>query len=284
MRRLLPFLTLFFLPCAAHATWGTAGNFTQIVSNNACGTGSSCSVTVAALGAGHLVFGVAHIPNGSNQLLNSVTATGETFVRITGGAGQGCTQGMNADGVDLGCAYTLKSVGGATTVTFNFTASVTGASVTVWESPYTAPSIFLETNSANGQNSAASTFPGINFSGNGAVNWIQSTNAVCFQLANVASGTISAINSSYVLDNHVGQVADAHILNYFNTSSTVAPTWTNSASAASVIAAVCFGEDYNPKTLTAIPASTPGASGLQVSYITTNGPALAITSPGLFKL
>src|SRR5207253_7187313 len=169
MRRLILLLgLLLFLPHQAHATWG---NFTQIVSNNACGTGSSCSVTVAALGAGHLVFGVAHIPNGSNQLLNSVTATGETFVRITGGAGQGCTQGMNAVGVDLGCAYTLKSVGGATTVTFNFTASVTGASVTVWESPYTAPSIFLAPNSANGHNSAASTFPGINFSGNGAVLW-----------------------------------------------------------------------------------------------------------------
>ncbi|PYU24763.1 MAG: hypothetical protein DMG30_07670 [Acidobacteria bacterium] len=284
MRRLLLLFALFFLPCAAHATWGSGGNFTQVVFNNSCGSGTSCSVTVAALGAGHLVFGVAHIPNGSNQLLSGVTAAGETFSTINGGAQQGCpvNWGTNNTGQTFGCGYTLNSVGGATSVTFNFTASVTGASVGVYEAPYTAPFIFLERNNFNSQNSAASTFPGINFSGNGAVTWIQSTNAVCFQLANVASGTISAIDSSYVLDNHTGQVADAHILNYFNDFNSVAPTWTNSGSAASVTAAVCFGEDYNPETLTAIPASTPG--GLQVSYGTTNGPALTVISPGLFEL
>src|SRR5207253_8129485 len=114
MRRLILLLgLLLFLPHQAHATWG---NFTQIVSNNSCGSGTSCSVTVAALGAGHLVFGVAHIPNGSNQLLSGVTAAGETFSTINGGAQQGCpvNWGTNNTGQTFGCGYTLNSVGGAT--------------------------------------------------------------------------------------------------------------------------------------------------------------------------
>src|SRR5205807_5479309 len=133
--------------------------------------------------------------------LSGVTAAGETFSTINGGAQQGCpvNWGTNNTGQTFGCGYTLNSVGGATSVTFNFTASVTGASVGVYEAPYTAPFIFLERNNFNGQNSAASTFPGINFSQDGN-HWIQSTNAACFQLANVASGTISAIDSAYVLD------------------------------------------------------------------------------------
>src|SRR5207302_7642509 len=102
--------------------------------------------------------------------------------------------------------------------------------------------------------------------------------------ASGASRTLSAIDSAYVLGNHVGQIADAHILNYFNDFNSVAPTWTNSASAASVTAAVCFGEDYNPNTVSAIPATTPGISGLELSYSTIdNASALTVISPGLFE-
>lgn len=277
MRRFLLF-ALFLLPCP---TWATFSAPTQAVFNNSCAASSSCAVTVSAIGAGHLLVVLAHI--GNTQQLSSVTAAGETFTVIpsAGGAGDNCPFNSGGNVTQVGCAYALKSVGGATTVTCNWsgTASASNTSCGFYEVAFTAPRVFLESNSGNGQHGSASTFLGVDFANN-FTNFINGTNDIIFQSTNVSTGTISSINTSFVLDNNAGQVADAHRLNTFDNT---APTWVNSGAATSIISAVSFGEDYNPNTASLIPATTPN-SGLQLSYSGAVGTRLVtVIAPGQFQ-
>ena len=276
---------LVLIPHQAHATW----SIVQAVFKNNCGAVTSCTLGpgdgLAALGAGHLILVIGH--NTTSQDFTSVTATGETFKTppFLGGFGQ-CNATLGRLG--FGCAYTSKSVGGATSVVANFsgTTSASNTAVGVYELATTVncgsnPSIFLENNYRWGTNSAGMTFGGVDYSSVGVP---QGTNDVIFQFVGIDSGTISAIDTSFVLDNHTGQIADAHKLNTFDGTQ---PTWTNSASAASTISAIAFGENFCAP-LTAFPNT---ASGLQMSYSgpspyfdANNTQTLTITNPGQFEL
>jgi hypothetical protein len=231
---------------------------------------------VAAIGVGHLLVVVAHVGNANS--LTGVTAAGETFTVVGGSC-----QGFNFS-TETGCAYAPKSVGGATTVTCNWsgTASASNTTCSVYEMPYTTncapnPSISLDGHGVN-NNAASSTPAGFNFS-NSIAGIVQGYNEVEFQFINVASGTPSAIDSSFVLDNHTGQVADAHLLNTIKAN---APTWTNSGSAASVVGGLAFSENLCTPL-----ATFPQATGLRAAY-DNNGldgtQELTITVPGQFKI
>lgn len=279
MRRLFFVIGIFLLPSAANATFSAPA---QAVFNNSCGATSSCAVTVSAIGAGHLLVVLSH--QGNTVTLSSVTAAGETFTVIpgSGGAGTNCPFNGGGNSTQVGCAYALKSVGGATTVTCNWsgTAAASNTSCGFYEVAFSAPRVYVEGNAINGSHGSASTFAGADFSNNFA-HYINGTNDIIFQMTNVSTGTISSIDSSFVLDNHTGQVADAHILNTF---SNTPPTWTNSGAATSIVSALSFGEDYNPNTVGVIPATTPN-SGLQLSYSGSVGTRLVtVTAPGQFKL
>lgn len=279
MKRLLFLIGIFLLPDVANATFSAPA---QAVFNNACAASSSCAVTVSAIGAGHLLVVVAHL--GNTQTLSTVTAAGETFTVIpfSGGAGQNCPFNGSGNTTQVGCAYVLKSVGGATTVTCNWsgTASASNTTCGFYEVAFTAPRVFLESNSANGSHGSASTFAGVNFAAS-YLTAINGTNDIIFQIANVSTGTISAINTSFVLDNNAAQVADAHRLNTFDNT---APTWTNSVAATSLVMGLSFGETYDPNTAVAIPATTP-SSGFQVSYSGSVGSRfVTIIAPGQFEL
>ncbi len=283
MRRLVIIIGICLSPSLASATIGPA---TQAIFNNACGAVTSCTVNagngLAALGAGHLLVVQAH--SGNTVQLTSVTATGETFtvISIAGGNGVHCPFNGGGNTTQFGCAYVLKSVGGATSVTCNFSGT-TGASNTtcgVTEVPFTAPRMFLENNSINGSRTSGTTFTGGNFA-NSFTTFINGTNDIIFQSVNVSTGTVSAIGSSFVLSNNTGQVADAYKLNTFDNT---APTWTNSVAATSIVMALSFGEDYNSNTPAIVPAATLNNS-LQLSYSGSVGTRLVtVIAPGQFEL
>jgi hypothetical protein len=274
-------LIVLLIPSHAWATFSVV----QSVFNNSCGAVTSCSITVSAIGAGHL--GVVLIHNGNTSTLSSVTAAGETFSLLVAG-GTSCHFQGGGNTTDMGCAYTLKTVGGAITVTCNWSGT-TGASNTscgFYEIAYTTncgaePSIFLESNVTNGQDTSASTnLLGVDFTAS-YPKFINGSNDIIFQLTNVSTGTVSSINTSFVLDNNTGQVADAHRLNTFDMT---VPTWTNSVSATALVSAISFGENFcsplttfpnSPTGLSAIYSGAQGSSGTQT---------LAITSAGLFEL
>src|SRR5205807_2504351 len=113
-------------------------------------------------GANHLL--VVQAQSGNTQTLTSVTAAGEIFTIIPPGGGNGSNCPFNGGGnsTQLGCSYVLKSTGGATSGTCNYS-SMTGPSNTscgITEVSYNAPRLFVENNSINGQNSSANTFLG----------------------------------------------------------------------------------------------------------------------------
>lgn len=252
---------------------------TQAVFNNSCAASSSCSVSVSAIGAGHLLVVLAHI--GNLQTLSSVTAAGETFTVIpaAAGAGSGCPINVGGNHTQMGCAYVLSSVGGATSVTCNWngTASATNTSCGVYEVPYTAQSIYLENNAINASNVAASTFTGANF-GNSYTTFINGVDDILFQMTNVSTGTPSSINSAFVLDNSSRQVADSHILNSF---SNTPPIWTNSTSTTSFVSALSFGVNFTSVPTT---VSTPPYGLIVSSFGVTGDQTVTVTLPGQFKL
>lgn len=278
MKRILLLVAVLLFPVAASAT--ITDPVEQV--NNACGATTSCSVTVSAIGVGHLLVVVAHI--GNTQTLSSVTAAGETFTVITasGGAGLHCPFNGGGNTTQVGCAYVLKSVGGATTVTCNWsgTAIATNTSCGFYDVTFNAPRVFLENNSLNSSHGSATTFAGVNF-GNNYTSFINGTNDIIFQFANVSTGTPTGISSPFVLDNAAGQIADAHRINTFDNTP---PTWTNSVAASSIVAGLSFGEDYNPNTVAIYPATMPN-NGLQLSYSGSVGTRLVnITAPNVFQV
>lgn len=272
---------LFILFVASNA-WATFQTPTQIVFNSTCTAMASCAIPVAPIGAGHLLVVTAHI--GNTQSLASVTATGETFTVIPSSSANGSNCPFNGGGntTQMGCAYVLASIGGATSVTCNWsgTATSTNTACGFYEIPYTAQSIYLENNAINANNSSASTtFNGADFSNN-FTTFINGTNDIIFQMANVSTGTIASINSSFILDNNTGRVGDAHLSNTF---SNTPPVWTNSSSTSSLISAFSFGENFNNSVTT----FTPNTSGIGL-MLSTGGvgsvQTLSVTEPGQFKL
>lgn len=253
---------VLLLPTFSFATWSTP---TQTVFNNACGAATSCAVTVSAIGVGHLLVVVAHTSN--SVTLNSVTAAGETMSILSG-----CDTGKT------GCAYTKSTVGGATTVTCNWsdTTSSTNTTCGVYEVPYTAQSIYLESNAQGATRTGPSTSM---FGPDLTANYsylLEGYSDAVFQLITTTTGTVSAINSSYTLANHVGRAGDAYILNTISNST---PTWTNSQSTSALVAVLSFGENFTQNTISALTSAT----GLSVSS-TTNGLYVTVTSTNQFQL
>lgn len=261
----------------AHAIWQTPS---QIVFNSTCTATTSCAVAVSPVGAGHLLVVVAHI--GNTQQLSSVSATGETFIVIPSSSANHSNCPFNGGGntTQMGCAYVLSSVGGESSITCNWsgTATSTNTICGFYEVPYTAQSIYLENTSLNGSNTAGTTFNGADFS-NSFTTFINGTNDIVFQMANVGTGTVSTVNSGFTLDNHTGITADAHLSNTFGNKP---PLWTNSTSTTSIVSALSFGENFD-NSVTTYTANI--ATGLQIS---TSGlgsvQTISVTEPGQFKI
>lgn len=270
-------LFLLFISCNAWAVWQTP---VQVVFNNSCGATSNCTVNLSTpIGAGHLLVVVAHI--GNTQTLSNVGATNETFTVLPpSGGSSNCPYEFGGNSTQLGCAYVLSSVGGATSVICDWsgTAIATNTTCGFYEVPYTAPSIFLESNSVNQSRTSTATFQGVDFSNNFET-FINGTNDIIFQMTNVPAGTISSIDTGFTLDNHVGQVSDAHVENTFNNAP---PTWTNSVSTSpALITAFSFGENFAQSPT---PVNNP-LYGLQLSSFSTGSTqTVTVTEPGQFKL
>lgn len=108
MRRWLLFLALLLVHSPAWASW----TLLQHVVNTSC-SGTSCSVTVSSTGAGHVLVGAAFL--GTSPTVISSMSGGGTWTLCSA-----CHGGGNYD-----LAYNLSSSSGATTITFNWSATDT---------------------------------------------------------------------------------------------------------------------------------------------------------------
>ena len=189
------------------------GNWTcvQTASNTACGTGgTTCAVTVASTGSGHVIVVAVVEVNSTPPAISSVSGGG-TYSLC---AASGCLSTVSSlDGVDM--AYTLNSSSGATTITPTMGATINNSwQVYVTEVAFAAGSVALDTFGVTTGAGANPTGPALSLTG---------SDDFITQGINT-TGSANSITSPYqsVLTMFTG----TGFARGFSISSGSAPTWT----------------------------------------------------------
>jgi hypothetical protein len=197
----------------------------QHPTNGACPASSStCSVTVASTGSGHLIVVGMGYGNGTQVTLSSVSGGG-TYTVCTG------CPGFDAAGLGTVMGYTLSSTSGATTITLNLSAAVGGSEA--WAREYSCTNGALSYDTAGTHDNSTATT-----SATGATLTLTGTNDAIVQSVASGGSGVTAISAPYTtLDTPGGD----GVANLLNTTSGAAPTWTqgNGVAAASGIAIKC---------------------------------------------
>lgn len=196
-----------------------------------CTTGQkACTVTVSAIGAGHLVFVFDFDGNSAVNALASVTSSGgagDTWTHCAGAHGCSFTTAGtgNTDG-----SYVLSAAGGETSITCNITnnsASYMACGVIEYSS---TTSVTFDT-SNGGTDSLCTTCAGVALT-------LAGTNDVIIQLA-LPGDSISAISNASYTDPK--QFYDgAGLAGWKNTTTGTAPNWTQGSTASVTVMAIAF--------------------------------------------
>lgn len=215
MRFLLSLLLTFYpLPqqpqggITANTSTASTATLVQHPHNGACTTGTTCAITVASTGTGHLLFAIA---TGGNNAIQSVSGGGTWALCTT----SECRSGKS----DI--AYCLASTSGATTVTITFTGSNSGAAAAVFEYSFTGSSASYDKGGNNTLSGQAGSNPAT-----GIALTLTGTSDVIVQSmwGNVVN--VTAVSAPYT------QPADFNggigYVGAINTSSGTAPSWTMS--------------------------------------------------------
>jgi hypothetical protein len=217
-RILLTLLAVCGLCLPASATFTLVQSKTATTScANVCS-----AVTVTSTGAGHLI--VVGTSNQQNQHIASISGGGTYTL-----CGTSCQKGDSTSGwVDM--AYTLSSTSGATSITLTM-AGASNVIIYVWEFSSTATITFDVANSVSDTTNCTSC------AGSGATG-LTGTNDAMTEIVS-CGGTCSAVGTPYTATSPTFQGGDggAHLL---NSTSTAAPTWTQSPTSHLVTAVMAF--------------------------------------------
>src|SRR5579863_4128138 len=104
------------------------GQVQQVTSGNSCSwsSGTSCAVTVATTGSGHILIAMFALQNAGTAVTAVSDSTGEAWVHAPN-----CNVTSGSNGVD--CWYVLSSTAGATTITATLNSSGNGRAVEFYE-------------------------------------------------------------------------------------------------------------------------------------------------------
>jgi hypothetical protein len=215
---------------AARASWAMV----QHVSNTSCARNSStCTVTIGATGAGHVLVAAiwANWPAGST--IASVSGAG-TWNLCPAGACQITSTNFLGD-----MAYNLSSTNGITSITITFGAAGCTAGGCHWaaeviEYSFTGSSA-SEDNANFTSDTSCTTCAGRDFSGA-----LSGTNDVIVQLG-VADNALTAITSPYT--NPADFLTGGGIAGSINTTDGSAPNWTQSIAAGMAASALAISEN-----------------------------------------
>jgi hypothetical protein len=223
MKRLLIILALFTLSSPAWGTWGIV----QQKSTSACNA-SPCAVTVSATGAGNLIVVVLEDFALTQRTISSVSCTSSCGTWVLCGAtcqGKTTAAGCNAS-VDM--AWVLTSTAGATSVSVTLSGAPVGDVVFVYEFSLSGTASLNAGATPRGvrnQSTSATSVAGVTLT-------LSAVNSVVIQ-GDASCGTSSAIDSGYVGLFVTGD-GGAYLL---NTTSGVAPNWTQTSAGAELVAA-----------------------------------------------
>lgn len=211
-----------------HATW----THTQVKSNNACNSGTTCAVTVTSTGAGHL--GVAGLIHGTSRTISSVDST--TCNTTWTHAPNANLFVTGAGAVDL--YYCTNLVGSKTTITITASGTLASGTGVFWEAASGLGTIAINsgaTPSGNKNDAACTSCAGVGLT-------LSANNAYTVSLAIGGQPLSGLTGTSWVNDlaNPNGNGA-GHAPN--TTGNMTAPTtWTQSSSAVAAVDAASFEE------------------------------------------
>ena len=217
-------LTILMLFCSTQA-WATWTKTQEVSASCTDGSGDrACSVTVSALGTGHLI--VCMFSNQSSVTGSTMTCNGSgcgTWV-----AGTGCAVTNTNQGVSSDCAYVLSSTSGSTTITQTYpgSGSIFHRTITCAEMASSVGAAFDVANTVDPEG----TFSGGNTTGV-ALTLTGSNDFIMQQFNGSQTGTTpSAISGAYTSWLDTSQSAQAvATAGAINTAVGTAPTWTTSS-------------------------------------------------------
>ena len=168
------------------------------------------------------------IANPSVVISSVADNAGNSWYHPAGGGNQPTAQCAASDSVagSVDCAFVLSASAGVTTVTFTFSGTSGGASVTIYEVPYTNGPLGFELPYALDRTTAAATVlaPTLNLRG---------TNDFIVLGIN-ASQSVSTIGGGYLFRGNSAYLA--------NSTNGTAPAWTLGAAGVAAVSAIAFGE------------------------------------------
>lgn len=227
MKKLTLLLAILFLSATAQATItvtriGTAN--TTTAGNTNCGGNSSCyQITITSTVAGRAL--VALVVGSAGQFLTTCYDGGDTFTTVA------AASGSDSSGGTTGICYNLSVTAGHT-VFYVLGSDSFNPAVTVYSMSWTATSLAYD-NAGNADRTVACT-GGANCAGMAPS--LTGSNDVIFQVAS-CGGACSAITT------YTGTFTSGDGFAYLNNStSTTAPTWTQSPSETLAVAYVAFKE------------------------------------------
>ena len=203
---------------------GGGASFTLVqhvmVTGAACGSGTitSCTIPVAATGAGHVGVVAAMLYGGTAHSITSVSGGG-TYTHCTA-----CTALQNSANTDI--SYTLNTASGATSVVVNFTGTgYNGATVEYLELSFAGSSVAFDSSTTNSilDTGSVTSQPGVSLAG------ISGTQDVLIQILDTSiAANITAITTPYTLEDvgNPGLGPRAGVGVALNSIATSAPTWT----------------------------------------------------------
>lgn len=197
------------------------------------GGGTTCAVTISAIGASHLVvvFSLMGQQSGGGTM-SAPTATGQSFTHCTT-----CTVGVVADG-NIDAYYTLSSASNAaTTVTCNFSgANATGVynSCGVLEASYSGASVSFDVAGGSALASCSTcAAPALTLTGTVDAIYL-------FALSIPASTGVTALSDATYNSPTAPLYSNTGTAGKLNAASYTAPNWTVTTAAATTVMGVAF--------------------------------------------
>jgi hypothetical protein len=272
-------LVLSLLLCgAAHASITQVQQVTGAATCSSSTT-TSCAVTVAPTGSGHVLIAVFEV-FGSGSSVSAVSGGGK-WVHAPGCATYSAAAGTNVD-----CWYVLSSTAGATAVTGTVT-SGTGRAVEFYELSIGSgcSAAYDASSSANDSTSTSQQL--------GIVLALTGTNDVIVQ-GTYGGTVVSAISGNYAMS-LASNASNRNSASLLNVTSGAAPTWTLASNSAAAVNAIAISESCPVSSLTVTPtlittsaletqqfaATVPGGANAPVNW--SISPAVgSISSSGVY--
>ena len=210
---------LLALPCGATIAK------VQIVPKSSGCSGTTCSVTVSAIGTSkHFGAIISDNNGGGNISISSVSGGGGTW-----NTSASCNQYDGVANDALSCAYNLGFTSADTTVTVTWSATCGSCIFLFIEWSYTGSSVSLDAISAADDTTSQTSQPGVTLT-------LTGTNDVVLQgLGNKDSTAITTYTNRTV-------ATTANLADLENTTSGTAPTWTISSAARVPVNALAIAE------------------------------------------